>query len=64
MKQEHREVLVLHEIQELSGEDIARIIDKCEGTVRSRLRLARQEFSRILAIRQGESFRAAAGGRL
>jgi RNA polymerase sigma-70 factor (ECF subfamily) len=41
-----REVFVLFERDELSGEEIARLLDIPEGTVRSRLRLARVAFRR------------------
>jgi len=57
---EQRTVFVLFELEEMSGEDIAGILGVPEGTVRSRLRLARQAFSRIVA-KQNDSFRLAAG---
>jgi RNA polymerase sigma-70 factor, ECF subfamily len=41
-----REVFVLFELDELSGEEIARLLDIPVGTVRSRLRLARAAFQR------------------
>lgn len=62
LRPDQRETLVLFEIEEMSGEDIARLMKVPEGTVRSRLRMARQAFSRIMAMRQGDSVRIAAGG--
>ncbi len=41
-----REVFVLFELEEMSGEDIARLLNISVGTVRSRLRLARERFER------------------
>lgn len=41
-----REVFVLFEVEELSGEEIAELLGIAVGTVRSRLRLARETFSR------------------
>jgi RNA polymerase sigma-70 factor (ECF subfamily) len=41
-----RVVLVLFELEELSGEEIALLLDVSVGTVRSRLRLAREAFAR------------------
>ncbi|HMA96398.1 MAG TPA: RNA polymerase sigma factor [Polyangiaceae bacterium] len=58
---EQRAVLVLFELEEMSGEDIARTLAIPEGTVRSRLRLARQAFSRIADTRR-QGFPQAAGG--
>lgn len=59
---EQRAVLVLFELEEMSGEDIARTLEVPEGTVRSRLRLARQAFSRIAASRrEAEAFSAVGG---
>lgn len=62
LPQEQRTVLVLFELEELSGEDIAKLTGVPEGTVRSRLRLARQAFSRVVAMRQNGGLRVAAGG--
>lgn len=62
MRPEYREVFVLFHVEELSGEDIAAILNKPEGTVRSRLSVARKEFSKYLAMYQGEAFPVAAGG--
>lgn len=59
---EQRTVLVLFELEEMSGEDIAQLVGVPEGTVRSRLRLARQAFSRIVELRKEDSFRVAVGG--
>lgn len=49
---EQRTVLVLFELEELSGEEIASLLSVPEDTVRSRLRLARQAFSKILLQRR------------
>ena len=45
---EHREVVVLYSIQELSYEQIAESLDISIGTVKSRLFRAREELTRIL----------------
>lgn len=55
-------VLVLHDFERFSGEEIARMVDAPLGTVRSRLRLARQAFSHILSERRSVNQRIAAGG--
>lgn len=60
---EQRAVFVLFELEELSGEEIAALLAVPEGTVRSRLRLARRAFSKSVASRQHhQSVRLAAGG--
>ena len=41
-----RVVFVLFELEEMSGQDIAELLSIPVGTVRSRLRLARETFSR------------------
>ncbi len=46
MPASQRIVFVLFELEQLSGEDIAELLDVAVGTVRSRLRLAREQFSR------------------
>jgi RNA polymerase sigma-70 factor (ECF subfamily) len=46
MPDEQRIVFVLFELEELSAEQIAALLDISEGTVRSRLRLARGIFQR------------------
>ena len=43
-----REVLTLYEIEELNLSEIAEVLDIAEGTAASRLRRAREEFSRKL----------------
>ena len=48
---EQRTVFVLFEFEQLTGEEIAQIVGVSEGTVRSRLRLARHSFSRAIAER-------------
>src|SRR5580692_4008954 len=45
-----RLVFVLFELDEMSGEDIAHLIDVPVGTVRSRLRLARVAFQREIKL--------------
>jgi RNA polymerase sigma-70 factor (ECF subfamily) len=59
---EQRAVFVLFELEEMSGEEIAALLAVPEGTVRSRLRLARRAFSRSVSLRQSQSIRFAAGG--
>jgi RNA polymerase sigma-70 factor (ECF subfamily) len=59
---EQRTVFVLFELEEVSGEQIAELLAVPEGTVRSRLRLARRAFSKILSERHARSVRIAAGG--
>lgn len=49
LSENHRTVVVLHDIQGLPHEEIARIMDCSEGTVRSRLFYARQHLQRELA---------------
>jgi len=61
---DQRTVFVLFELEEMSGEQIAALLSVPEGTVRSRLRLARRAFSRILAERQGRTARFAVGARV
>ena len=46
MPEEQRVVFVLFELEEMSGEDIAGLLSLSVGTVRSRLRLARERFRR------------------
>jgi RNA polymerase sigma-70 factor, ECF subfamily len=59
---DHLTVFVLHEFEQFSGEEIAQLIEVPLGTVRSRLRLARQAFSRILEQRRRTAHKVAAGG--
>jgi len=59
---DQRTVFVLFEIEQMSGEQIAELLAVPEGTVRSRLRLARRAFSKILENRRAESVPFAAGG--
>lgn len=44
----HRTVIILHEIEGLSHQEIARIVDCSEGTVRSRLHYAKQQLQVLL----------------
>ncbi len=60
---EQRTVFVLFELEQVSGEEIAELLGVPEGTVRSRLRLARRAFSKIVAARSARSGRRVAGGR-
>ena len=46
LPEEQRVVFVLFELEEMSGQDIAELLSIPVGTVRSRLRLARETFSR------------------
>jgi RNA polymerase sigma-70 factor (ECF subfamily) len=46
LPEEQRLVFVLFEVEELSGEQIAELLELPVGTVRSRLRLARDAFRR------------------
>ena len=46
LPEEQRVVFVLFELEEKSGQEIAELLDVPVGTVRSRLRLARDAFSR------------------
>jgi RNA polymerase sigma factor (sigma-70 family) len=49
LSEPHRVVVVLHDIQGLSHEEISKILDCNEGTVRSRLFYARQKLQTYLA---------------
>lgn len=49
MPEEQRVVFVLFELEGLSGESIAELLDVPVGTVRSRLRLAREVFRQAVA---------------
>lgn len=49
LEAEEREVLVLREVEDLSYEDIAAILDVALGTVRSRLHRARESLRRRMA---------------
>ena len=48
-----RVVFVMFELEEMSGEEIARLLDVPVGTVRSRLRLARSAFQREVKLLEG-----------
>ncbi len=50
-----RTVFVMYELEQLSGEEIAAYLELPLGTVRSRLRLARQLFRREVALLVGEA---------
>jgi RNA polymerase sigma-70 factor (ECF subfamily) len=63
MPVEQRTVFVLFELEEMSGEEIAALLAVPEGTVRSRLRLARRAFSKSVTLRQSQPIRLAAGGK-
>jgi RNA polymerase sigma-70 factor (ECF subfamily) len=57
---EQREVFVLHELEQMTGSEIASVTGLALGTVRSRLRRARESFRRQLAeLRPGEPLRHA-----
>lgn len=49
-----REVFVLYELEEVSGSEIAKLLNVSENTVWSRLRLARARFKKHWARRAGE----------
>ena len=49
LSEQHRMVVVLHDIQGLTHEEIGAIMDCNVGTVRSRLFYARQELQAYLA---------------
>ena len=48
LSEKHRTVVVLHDIQGIQHDEIARMLDCSEGTVRSRLFYARQELQKQL----------------
>jgi RNA polymerase sigma-70 factor (ECF subfamily) len=50
MRPLYREVFVLFELEDLSGEDIARILGCPAATVRRRLHYARNEFEQLLGV--------------
>jgi RNA polymerase sigma-70 factor (ECF subfamily) len=43
----HRQILILREIEQMSYQEIAQVLDVPRGTVESRLSRARQEFRAI-----------------
>jgi RNA polymerase sigma-70 factor (ECF subfamily) len=51
---EHREVLVLRFLEDMSYEDIARVTDCPLGTVRSRLHYAKRALRRVLERKDGD----------
>jgi len=51
LDEEQRQILILREVQDLSYEEIADILDLPKGTVKSRLHRARLELAAILARR-------------
>jgi RNA polymerase sigma-70 factor (ECF subfamily) len=53
MPEKLRVVFVMFELEELSGDEIARLLDLPVGTVRSRLRLARAAFQREVRLLEG-----------
>ncbi len=59
LKEEYREILVLRELQELSYDDIAKVLKCSLDTVKSRLKRARAEFHD-----RAMKFRRIAGGRV
>ena len=53
LTEEHRQMIVLRDIQDLDYDEIADILDLPRGTVKSRLHRARAELARILRNRIG-----------
>lgn len=51
LSEEHRQVIVLRDIQDLDYDEIAAILDLPRGTVKSRLHRARAELARVLRNR-------------
>jgi RNA polymerase sigma-70 factor (ECF subfamily) len=60
MKAKHREIFVLHELEELGLAEIAAVVGCGAETAKSRLRLARAEFERL---RRQRAFVVIAGGK-
>jgi RNA polymerase sigma-70 factor (ECF subfamily) len=54
LSEEHRQVIVLRDIQDLDYHEIAEILDLPRGTVKSRLHRARTELARALRNRIGQ----------
>jgi RNA polymerase sigma-70 factor (ECF subfamily) len=54
ISEEHRQVIVLRDIQDLDYHEIAEILDLPRGTVKSRLHRARTELARVLRNRIGK----------
>ncbi len=54
LSDEHRQVIVLRDIQDLDYHEIAEILDLPRGTVKSRLHRARTELARVLRNRIGK----------
>jgi RNA polymerase sigma-70 factor (ECF subfamily) len=52
LPEEQREVFILFELEEMEGDEIADVLTLPVGTVRSRLRLAREAFQRNVQRRQ------------
>ncbi len=48
LKDEHKKVILLREVQGLSYEEIARVLQCSEGTVKSRINRARENLKKIL----------------
>jgi RNA polymerase sigma-70 factor (ECF subfamily) len=55
MSRDKREVFVLREIEQLSGDEVAAVLGIPHATVRTRLLHARREFARLLAAAEGEA---------
>jgi RNA polymerase sigma-70 factor (ECF subfamily) len=62
MPEKLRVVFVLYELEEMSGEGIARLLEIPVGTVRSRLRLARAAFQREVKLLQTSTEHATTDG--
>jgi RNA polymerase sigma-70 factor (ECF subfamily) len=64
MSVEQRAVFVMFEVEEMSGDEIAELLDIPRGTVHSRLRLARESFrGSVSRIQERERFRAGMGAK-
>lgn len=51
LDEEHRQILILRDVEDLAYEDIADILDLPRGTVKSRIHRARAELAQKLARR-------------
>lgn len=54
LEEDHRQVLILRDIQDLDYQEIAEILDLPRGTVKSRIHRARSQLAKILGNRIGK----------